>query len=173
MLREAGINEVGIGLESGSDRVLKEMNKASTTYLIEKMNDTLGTLDIDVTYYIIIAFPTERLRDVDETIKFIGRLTKKANIGIIGSLYVPGYLQRLNKTLYLNYGIELAPLSQVLNGSSSTAFPLVSFSMKYTRGMTRQNIIKALNKYDKGFNNMSLTFYHIPPLLKSQRRNKF
>jgi radical SAM superfamily enzyme YgiQ (UPF0313 family) len=83
LMRRSGCTELGLGVESGSDRVLKLANKGYSreqalqgVKLIKKMN-------IRPIINIMIGFPYERVKDVEDTISLIKELKVLTNINTV------------------------------------------------------------------------------------------
>ena len=62
------------GIESGSDRILKLINKKITTEQIISINKKLSQYDIKLRYNFIIGFPTETVEEIRKTMKFLKKL---------------------------------------------------------------------------------------------------
>ncbi len=71
MLKGAGCIKVSIGVESGSERILKLANKKITPEAIARITKLLKKYDIPVSVYAIIGFPTETAEEMRVTQKFI------------------------------------------------------------------------------------------------------
>ena len=71
LLKEARFYSIAVGIESGSDRILKKMRKGSS---IEKVRADLRMVsevgDIDVTGFFMLGFPGETREDIEKTIQF-------------------------------------------------------------------------------------------------------
>ena len=67
-MKEAGCKMIKIGFESGSDRILKQINKRETRKDYIKAAEILKKVGIKVGVYEMLGFPGETDRDVDETI---------------------------------------------------------------------------------------------------------
>ena len=70
LMRKAGCYEIGFGIESGSDRILQFIKKATTTDLIRKGVKMTKDAGIDVRGFFMIGFPTETKEEILQTIKF-------------------------------------------------------------------------------------------------------
>src|SRR3989338_3668485 len=70
LMRKAGCYEIGFGIESGSDRILQFIKKATTTDLIRKGVKMTKEAGIDVRGFFMIGFPTETKEEILQTIKF-------------------------------------------------------------------------------------------------------
>jgi len=71
LLKEARFYSIAVGIESGSDRILKKMRKGSS---IEKVRADLRMVSevggIDVTGFFMLGFPGETREDIEKTIQF-------------------------------------------------------------------------------------------------------
>lgn len=70
-LKKLKVSVTGFGAESGSDRVLKLMNKGSTVSLNQKALDCLHRNGIPAACSFIVGWPTETEEEVRETFEFI------------------------------------------------------------------------------------------------------
>jgi radical SAM superfamily enzyme YgiQ (UPF0313 family) len=89
---KSGNKQIEIGLESGSDRVLKLIQKDLTR---TKMDDIIKKLsafregkEISVKYNLMGGFPTETRAELEETIKWAEELTK-ANAHVLFNIFAP------------------------------------------------------------------------------------
>lgn len=73
-LNYAGCERINLGLEAGTDRVLKIMNKSITVKQSEKVVKILKKFDIKIIAYFIIGAPYETKEEIEQTIKFATRL---------------------------------------------------------------------------------------------------
>jgi radical SAM superfamily enzyme YgiQ (UPF0313 family) len=81
LMRRAGCYAVNVGVESGSDRILKRMRKGVTT---EKMRESISKVKkagIDIGGFFIIGFPGETKEDILQTIKY-SRTLELDRIGV-------------------------------------------------------------------------------------------
>lgn len=75
-LKESGCKELFIGIESGSPRILKSINKTSNKYLILKNLTKLFKAKINVKGYFVYGFPDETKVDFDMTYNLACELKK-------------------------------------------------------------------------------------------------
>ncbi len=77
LMKKAGCTRVKIGVESGSDRILKLIKKGITKNQIRSAVSLIKEAGIDFTIYLMIGFPTETDSEVQETIRFARELDPK------------------------------------------------------------------------------------------------
>lgn len=73
-LKESGCYRISIGVESGSDRILKLMNKGTTIKMIREKVDLIKRFKIEVSSFIMIGFPGETDETMKETAKFLSEI---------------------------------------------------------------------------------------------------
>jgi radical SAM superfamily enzyme YgiQ (UPF0313 family) len=81
-MKKAGCIAVSIGLESGSDRILKKIKKGESTEDIQRGVSILNKLGINVGLFVMFGFPTETEEEIWQTFEFAKKL--KANHIIAG-----------------------------------------------------------------------------------------
>ncbi|MFB9505178.1 B12-binding domain-containing radical SAM protein [Streptomyces aurantiacus] len=69
-----GLREVALGIESGSARILKAMDKRINAAMTERVARRLVTVGIGVKGYFILGFPGETREDLDATVRHIRTL---------------------------------------------------------------------------------------------------
>ncbi len=74
LMKQAGCYEIGFGIESGSDRILQFIKKATTTELVRKGVNMTKEAGIDVRGFFMIGFPTETREEILQTINFAKEL---------------------------------------------------------------------------------------------------
>lgn len=70
LMKKAGFYSVSLGIETGSESILKSIKKGVTLDLIEEKVNLLYKAGIDAVGFFIIGFVNERKQDIDKTIKF-------------------------------------------------------------------------------------------------------
>ena len=70
-MHRSGCVEVGIGIESGSDRILANINKGETTDTIRKAITVLSQVGICVKGFFILGLPGESQESIEETRRFV------------------------------------------------------------------------------------------------------
>lgn len=90
-LKRAGFNSWGIGIQSGSDRILKSMRRPYTAAQAEKMLETMHRLGVSSTIDFIIGYPEETEEDFGQTLEFATRVRKYVtNISVHPHCYLGG-----------------------------------------------------------------------------------
>ena len=77
LMKSSGLYSVSVGIESGSDRVLKHMRKNLTKSKIKEKIDLIKSAGLDVIGFFIMGYPTETRKDILETINFAKKLNLK------------------------------------------------------------------------------------------------
>jgi len=72
-MKKAGCITLNYGIESGSDKVRKLMNKKITTKEVEKVLRDTKSVGIDTQINLMVGFPGETERDFIETVEFVKR----------------------------------------------------------------------------------------------------
>ncbi|MCX5693889.1 MAG: radical SAM protein [Candidatus Omnitrophica bacterium] len=90
-LKQAGFNSWGIGIQSGSDRILKSMRRPYTAAQAEKMLEIMHRLGVSSAIDFIIGYPDETEEDFGQTLEFATRVGKYVtNISIAPHCLVGG-----------------------------------------------------------------------------------
>lgn len=69
-MKSAGLYSISVGIESGSERILKEMKKGLTKEKIREKIELINNCGLEVSGFFIIGYPTETKKEILETIKF-------------------------------------------------------------------------------------------------------
>ncbi len=88
VLAESGLEEVWIGAESGSQKILDAMDKGTTVNQIKKATKLLKEKNIRVAFFIQYGYLGETKEDINKTIELIKEL-KPDNIGVSVSYPLP------------------------------------------------------------------------------------
>jgi len=70
LMREVGFYIISVGIESGSNRILKEMNKLITVKEIEDKIKLINKYKIPVAGFFILGYPGETEKEIKKTINF-------------------------------------------------------------------------------------------------------
>ena len=74
LMKDTGLYLISLGIESGSDRVLKLMKKGTTTSRIRRGINMIRKAGIDMAGFFILGFPGETKNTILQTIRFAARL---------------------------------------------------------------------------------------------------
>jgi anaerobic magnesium-protoporphyrin IX monomethyl ester cyclase len=123
-LWRAGCDEVWMGVESGSQRILDAMNKGTRLEDIGKARENLRRHGIRACYFLQFGYPGETWAEIEETIAMV-RETKPDDIGVSVSYPLPG--TRFHKIVAAQMGAksnwnDSADLTMMFGGAYSTEF---------------------------------------------------
>lgn len=76
-LRQAGIKQLFIGVESGSDRILQSIRKGFSLKMVLEANRKLKQASLEPVYSFMAGFPGETPRDVKDTLRLMVRLLEQ------------------------------------------------------------------------------------------------
>ncbi len=88
-LREAGCEEVWMGAESGSQKVLDAMDKGTRVAQIREARENLRRHGIRACYFLQFGYPGETWADIEKTIRMV-RETEPDEVGISVAYPLPG-----------------------------------------------------------------------------------
>ena len=71
MMKDAGLVEVGMGVESGSNKILKIINKGETVETIKESIQMLKSVGVRIKGFFIIGLPGETQETIAETVDFL------------------------------------------------------------------------------------------------------
>ncbi len=112
ILTWAGMNRVRMGIESGSERILKFYRRPTPVALIEKATQTLAQFadyHINPTYDIIVDNPIETREDVIDTLELVYRMARPFSLSIFSLRVIPN--TTLEKQM-LEQGFELEEINE-------------------------------------------------------------
>jgi len=70
LMKETGLYLISLGIESGSDRILRSMKKGTTVASIKRSIELIRNHNIDIAGFFILGFPGETIEDIEKTIRF-------------------------------------------------------------------------------------------------------
>jgi radical SAM superfamily enzyme YgiQ (UPF0313 family) len=93
LLKQMGLEELEIGIESGSERILRLMRKEITPLDVEKTVTEALQRGIKIKGFLMVGYPGETVDDLRQTIDLVGRLKKLVEILFVLVLSQPKLIQ--------------------------------------------------------------------------------
>lgn len=90
VMKASGCVTIDFGVESGSDKILRNINKRQTREDIEKAFGLVHEVGILPRAYLMVGCPGEDESTIDETIELIGRIKPRSSIGANILWLLPG-----------------------------------------------------------------------------------
>lgn len=79
LIRESGCTSVDVGLESGSERILKQMNRGTARGDVEALFERISAAGIRANVNVMLGFPGETRADADETMEMLEAISAHAH----------------------------------------------------------------------------------------------
>jgi radical SAM superfamily enzyme YgiQ (UPF0313 family) len=73
-MRQAGCYQIGVGVESGSENILRWLAKGTTTDIMEKGIRRIHLAGMETKVYLMLGTPQETIGDVTKTLRLVSRL---------------------------------------------------------------------------------------------------
>jgi anaerobic magnesium-protoporphyrin IX monomethyl ester cyclase len=151
-LRETGCREVWIGAESGSDVVLRAMDKGSDVDEIEKARKNLDVAGIQVGFFLQLGYPGEGLDEVRQTIDMVRRLRPDL-IGVSVSYPLPGtvFHERVAHSMVDSHwqeAMDNRPLFQAPFGQEFYGVAKELLRSTHSAGRVRENLVDWVRSRD-------------------------
>ncbi|MFH1593982.1 MAG: radical SAM protein [Candidatus Omnitrophota bacterium] len=90
LIKRSGCVSMTFGIESGSDRILKMINKDIRNETVINAHEKAKRFDFKINYHFMVGFPEETKNDIKETMKLIRILARDKQSSINGpNIYVP------------------------------------------------------------------------------------
>lgn len=168
LMKATGCYEIGIGLESGDERVLKDMQKDSNLRIHKNIIRKIAKYDIHLAPYIVFAFPTDNVHSVKNTMEMIKYISQRySNFDIGMGFYWWGYIQRLSPESFQRYGIRIHNPFTIKKQSQKISYllsiPGLCLAFEYTKGMNRSQMWNALRQYYKLSEELNFPLYAAEP----------
>ena len=74
LMKKSGLYSISVGIESGSPRILKLMNKNLSKEITEKKIKLMRKQGLDIIGFFILGYPTETVDEINQTIDFACKL---------------------------------------------------------------------------------------------------
>ncbi|PQJ79342.1 B12-binding domain-containing radical SAM protein [Polaribacter porphyrae] len=155
-LAESGLEEVWIGAESGSQKILDAMDKGTTVDQIYTATKLLKEKNVRIAFFIQFGYLTENKEDINKTIAMIQELVPD-NIGVSISYPLPGtkFYDKVKDDLKLKANwTDSDDLDMMFQGTFSSKFykKLQRFVHKEFRKSQAKIFVKQLFKSPKSLN---------------------
>ena len=123
-LGAAGAEEVWIGAESGSQKILDAMEKGCTVDQIHEAADRVHAAGYRIAFFIQFGYPGETLEDIEATLDLI-RAARPDDVGISVSYPLPGtpFYERVKAELGADtHWVDSSDLAMLFDGPYPTEF---------------------------------------------------
>ncbi|MBU0957482.1 MAG: B12-binding domain-containing radical SAM protein [Nanoarchaeota archaeon] len=156
-MKKAGLQDFNVGIESGSDKILKDMKKSLTTKIIEEKTKLIKECGLNANGFFIIGYPTETREDILKTIKFSKKIPlKKAqfsmfktypNTEITNKLIEEGKLEELDYDNFIFYKVGYVP--EGLTAKEMKKLQRKAFLGFYLRPKILWGMLKDINSFEQ------------------------
>lgn len=154
-LKGSGCNELFIGLESGSEKILKLINKNPNVILTKEILLKLFSMGINIKGYFIIGFPNETQDDMHLTYNFAKELKEKSLImGVNFRISVFQFRPYHGTLLYLKI-LETSKSIEPMRMNKELSNYIGRKQFNFTSGNYSQCSEEILLKYIKMINNLN------------------
>lgn len=172
-LAASGLDEVWIGAESGSQRILDAMDKGITLQQIEEATFKLQKYGVKVCFFIQFGYLGEQKEDIALTIQLIKKL-KPHNIGVSVSYPLPGtpFYDKVKQELDIKTNwTDSDELAMMFEGTFNTSYykKLHRYVHKEFRISKGLESIRNMDLTKNGLRSILLLGYYIPSALKDKR----
>ncbi|MGH1504759.1 MAG: B12-binding domain-containing radical SAM protein [Acidimicrobiales bacterium] len=144
LLGDAGAEEVWIGAESGSQRVLDAMEKGTTVAQIIEAADRVHAAGYRIAFFVQFGYPGETLDDIDATLALLWR-ARPDDIGISVAYPLPGtpFYDRVKAQLGADtHWVDSSDLAMLFDGPFPTEFYRALHERVHTEFRMRQLLWK-------------------------------
>jgi len=147
IMKKAGCKQLGVGIESGSEKILKYINKDITLDQIKEKIELISRKKIPLTCYFMVGFPEEGDNDIEKTMRFIKDIGIKQ---ISMNFFVP-----YPNTEFYNECVGFGLLNEKENFDWLNFHPHLNPNLEYMKYLTdeqKKDYVNKLLKFVKQIN---------------------
>jgi len=145
-MKEAGCVEVAVGIESGSDKILKNIRKPATRAINKKFLDVVKKIGLNVKVFMIVGLPGETWETIRETEEFLDEVKiDDVNFNIL-QVYPGSFIAQSPLEYDLEFGTDWSKTY-----ATSEPGKYEKLIQIKTSAMTSQEIVKARNYLEHKF----------------------
>lgn len=155
-MKEAGVQDFNVGVESGSDKILRDMKKSLTTKIIKEKTNLIKRMGLEANGFFIIGYPTETKEDILKTIKFAKQIPiKRAQFSlfkaypgtdITNRLLQEDKINKINYDSFMYYKIDYVP--EGLTEKELKNLQRKAFLEFYLRPKILLSLIREINSFE-------------------------
>jgi len=155
-MKQIGVQDFNVGVESGSDGILEDMKKSLTTKVIKEKTNLIKKIGLESNGFFIIGYPTETKEDILKTIKFAKQIPiKRAQFSlfkaypgtdITNKLLKEKKINKINYDSFMYYKIDYVP--EGLTEKELKNLQRKAFLEFYLRPKILFSLIKEINSFE-------------------------
>lgn len=169
--KKCGLSLIEFGVESGSERMLKFLNKGQTIEQIKKAYLMCGKLRLKTSALFMVGLPTETPDELKQTVRLINQLNPHLTICTLYKPY-PGteLFEYCIKNNAFQYPLDLGAVGEVYSRDINISCVPTALIRKFKRRFDLNNILKEAANCVFSANFGLLVYYVRHNLLSSLRR---
>jgi len=155
-MKQAGLQDFDVGIESGSDKILTDMKKKLTTELAREKTQLIRDCGLHASGFFIIGYPTETREDILKTIAFAKSLPiKRAQFSLFKAypgteitkwLLDTGRIKGLNYDSFMYYKTDYVP--EGMTADELKKLQRKAFLSFYLRPSAIWNLIRDVKSFE-------------------------
>ena len=155
-MKQAGVQDFNVGIESGSDKILDDMQKSLTVQMVKDKTRLIKKMGLESNGFFIIGYPTETKEDILKTIKLAKQVPiKKAQFSlfkaypgtdITNKLLEEGKINKINYDSFMYYKVDYVP--EGLTEKELKNLQRKAFLAFYLRPKILWSLIREINSFE-------------------------
>ena len=155
-MKQAGVQDFNVGIESGSDKILNDMKKSLTTKMVKEKTNLIKKMGLEANGFFIIGYPTETKEDILKTIKLAKEVPiKRAQFSlfkaypgtdITNQLLQEKKIDKLNYDSFMYYKVDYVPAG--LTEKELKNLQRKAFLEFYFRPTILLSLIREINSFE-------------------------